>query len=334
MRRLAASMTYGYLPSPPLARKRPTSQIHSAPRLLQGIPRNTSMQTSETEQPTEAAKPISKPLRKPTERKLTLYSCMPAQGVLSQLDAGFIINPSDRTTLLTQWEKASREYNKQANGFRSFVSEEDIRPIETVSSAKKEALLKRIKVYPPYDSHSTQLCNVRIDKLVTPQLTINESRAEKRAKIKPNMSEEELFDVAFNSAGQPEPITRQILGMAPNGGAVLFTSYDEDIRLHHPPQFRNLPINEKDPESPSLESVCHPIGGGLPFASAFRVEVLPGSSRIILNNGIHRVFRLAGAGYEWCPMLVTDLLPLEFPDPFVELPRDFLLAQNSSGNYR
>jgi hypothetical protein len=134
----------------------------------------------------------------------------------------------------------------------------------------------------------------------------------------------------FESAGKPDPIVRQTLGMAPNGGALLFTSYDEDIRLHHPPKYRQLPVNERDSQSPSFENVCIPIGGGFPLASAIRVEIAPGITRLILSNGIHRVFGLAQAGYEWCPLVVSDIIPMEFPDPFVELPKDVLLPPTSN----
>jgi len=78
------------------------------------------------------------------------------------------------------------------------------------------------------------------------------------------------------------------------------------------------------------EGSVSPILGGLPFASAFRVQLGQGSNRLILNNGIHRVYALAGAGYEWCPLLVCDLIPMELPDPFVELPRDMLLNQSAN----
>ena len=46
---------------------------------------------------------------------------------------------------------------------------------------------------------------------------------------------------------------------------------------------------------------------------------------MILSNGIHRAYTLAKAEYEWCPLLVCDLKPLEIPEPFVDIPRDILL---------
>lgn len=89
-------------------------------------------------------------------------------------------------------------------------------------------------------------------------------------------------------------------------------------------------MNEKDTASPSFESVCLPVGGGQPFGVAYRIQIAPGISRLILGNGIHRVYSLAGAGYEWCPLLVCDLIPLELADPFVDMPKSILLDPNSN----
>jgi hypothetical protein len=228
------------------------------------------------------------------------------------------------------WEKASEAYNLGGNPFRSYSNSDDLRVVDGVNSGRLESILKRAKQYAPYDTHSTGIYNVRISKLVTPQLAINASRAAKRAKVRSGMSNDDLLEVSFQSAGKPEAITRQTLGLVPTGGAVMFTSYDEDIRMYHPPQYRQMPISEKDTLSPTYESVCFPVGGGLPFASAFRVQLEQGSSRLILSNGIHRVYALASAGYEWCPLLVCDLIPMEVPDPFVELPRDMLLSPNAN----
>jgi hypothetical protein len=263
--------------------------------------------------------------------KLTLFSVLPPQALLSNLESGFIAEPADKVVLQHLWEKANEAYKSIGHASRSFSDPGDFQPIENVDQSKIESMLNRIRLYAPYDSHPTNIYNVRIGKLVTPQLVINPLRAEKRSNItKDRMSPNELFDLSFESAGHPEIITRQTLGMAPNGGALLFTSYDEDIRLHHPPQYRQIPINKNDPQSPSFESVCMPVGGGMPFASALKVQIAPGTFRLILNNGIHRLYKLAEAGYEWCPLVVSELVPLEFPDPFVDIPRQIILDPNSN----
>ena len=264
-------------------------------------------------------------------RKLTLFAAAPAHILLSNFDAGFIAEPSDKATLLRMWGKASAAYNSRGDHLRSIIGKDDDQEYVGVEETKVGEMLSRVKQYAPYDSHETGIFNVRISKLVTPQIVINEARAKRRANVKPGLSDNELFDIAFNSAGNPEEITRQILGLNPAGGAVIFTSYDEDIRLHHPPEYRRIPINQGDELSPTLESVCFAVGGGSPFSVAFRIPLGPGSgTRLILANGIHRTYSLARAGYEFCPMIVCDLIPLEIQDPFADLPREILLSPTAN----
>src|SRR6267143_4827173 len=251
----------------------------------------------------------------PKKNKLTLFSVLPQPILLSQLDGGFIAEPKDRSSLQEIWKKANHAYGEIGVASRSFADPDDTQKIADTASGRITNTLKRVRLYAPYDSHPTEILNVRISKLVTPQISVTPSRAQRRAEIKQNMTTDELLTIMFESKGEPEPITRQILGITQNGGALIFTSYDEDIRLYNPPQFRRIPINEKDSRSPSLESVCHPIGGGLPYASAYRIPVSSGGgiNRLILSNGIHRVYALAKAGYEWCPIAVCDLSPIELP---------------------
>ncbi len=264
--------------------------------------------------------------------KLTLFSVLPQPILLSQLDGGFIAEPKDRAALQETWKKANHAYSETGVASRSFVNPDDTQKIDETATGRIANALKRIRLYPPYDSHPTEILNVRISKLVTPQISITPSRAQRRADVKQKMTIDELLTMMFESKGEPEPITRQILGIAPNAGALIFTSYDEDIRLHNPPQFRRIPINERDSRSPSLESVCHPIGGGLPYASAYRIPVVLGGAinRLVLSNGIHRVYALAKANYEWCPLAVCDLSPIEIPEQFVDLPREILLNPNQN----
>ena len=267
---------------------------------------------------------------RPTISKFTIAAVLPPQWLLAQFESGFVAKPSDKMALQALWEKANKVYKTSGPPSRSYLNVDDVKEVDDIPRSDIESALSRIRLYAPYDSHTTGIHNVRISKLVTPQIVVNLSRAEKRATLEQGMKTKELFPIMFESAGKPEPITKQTLGMAPNGGALMFTSYDEDIRLHHPPEYRSIAIKETDNRSPSLESVCLPVGGGLPFASANRIQIADNISRLILNNGIHRVYRLAQLGYEWCPLAVCDLVPLELPDPFVDLPKSVLLDPNSN----
>ncbi len=257
--------------------------------------------------------------------KLTLFAALPVQALLSQLESGFIAEPSERRELQRLWETTSKTFMAKSPT-RSSVDPADLRPIESADPGRIEVLLARIRTYPPYDLHPSSILDVNLSKLVTPQITVNLSRAMRRSHVRPGMTTSELVDLAFESAGSPEDIVRQTLGMSPNGGALMFTSYDEDIRLHHPPTMRPIAINERDSLGPSFESICFPVGGGLPFAAAMRVQIAPGTTRLILKNGIHRAYSLAAAGYDRVPLLVVDMSPLEVPDPFVDFPRDILMV--------
>ena len=257
--------------------------------------------------------------------KRSLFAFLPAQALLQQFDAGYIAHPTSKDELLEAWESARKELAKLGPSSRSFFTPADYRDLVGVPSDSVEELVRRLKSYSPFDSHPTAVRVVRVAKLVTPQLMVNMARLERRASLKRDLTDQELFGVSFEAGRNPEPVVRQTLGMAPNGGSLMFTSYDEDIRLHQPPMFRKLSISEKDRRSTELESICFPVGGGTPFAYAFKVELLPGVQRLILANGIHRAAAAALAGVEWLPLAVCDLTAMELPDQFVDTPKPMLL---------
>lgn len=259
--------------------------------------------------------------------KLSLHGILPAHNILSQFDAGLITAPSTKGDLLKAWTASSTAYAARLAAEGNLQSG-DVSPMPTSLAAKTTALLGQIRNYPPFDSHKTELAQVMVSRLVTPQLTVTLPRLQQRAPIGQATTQDELFRVMFEVGSSPQPVFRQTLGLAPNGGALLYTSYDEDVRLHHPPFFRRLPINDADPASPSHEAICLPVGGGLPFAYAFRVQVGPGIQRVILANGIHRVAAAAIAGIRSVPLILTDFAALEVPDPFVETPKQLLLDPN------
>jgi hypothetical protein len=263
-------------------------------------------------------------------KRITLYSVSPVQVLLFKFDLGLIAEPLDKSTLIEMWEKANKAYSKIGTSTRSHSDEKDVRSIKNVDESKIENLLARVKQYPTYNSHPTGIYYVRISKLVTPQLSINLEHARMRSNITKDLTADELFDVMFDSTSCSENITRQTLALGSSSGAMLFTSYDEDMRFYHPPSYRKIPLNEKDPKSQMVDSVCLELGGGYPFASAYRVQIGEGKTRLILNNGIHRVFKLAENGYDWCPLVVTDMAPADLPDSLVDLSKIMLLNPKSN----
>jgi hypothetical protein len=261
--------------------------------------------------------------------KITLYSVLPFQVLLSKFELGLIAEPSDKNALYKLWEKASQAYIGISTGSRSHLDDGDIRQIEDIPKSKKEAMTNRILLYPSFE-YRTNIFYVRISKIVTPQVVINLPRAQQWSKIKKGMSAEELCDLMLGVQGYSDGINQQTLAVRSNGGSMLFTSFNEDMRFHHLPIYQKFALNEKDPSGAMVDGVCFKIGGGVSFASAYRVQIGVGKTRIIVTNGIHRIFKLAEQGYEWCPLAVTDIAPSELPESLVQISKTTLLNPDSN----
>ena len=93
--------------------------------------------------------------------KLTLFAALPVQALLSQLESGFIAEPSDRRELQRLWERTSKAFTAKQPA-RSSLDAADLHPIEDADPAKLEALLARMKAYPPYDSHPSNIFDVKL----------------------------------------------------------------------------------------------------------------------------------------------------------------------------
>lgn len=243
---------------------------------------------------------------------------------MNAFDSGFIAEPSNRPALQQVWESTNRAYARLPGPARSFIRAEDIRPLDVKPELQRQTA-DRVRFYPPFDSHQPEIVAVRLAKLITPQLTVSLPRAARRASIPQGATDAELFKLAFSSSTGAEPIHRQLLAQVPNqGGATIFTSYDEDVRPHLP-VYRNLLLEERDPESQILPSLCIPVGGGIPYIMGYRVAIGPGMERIILGNGIHRAFSAAKAGCEWLPLALSRLEPIELGAQVGELPAPKIL---------
>src|SRR6267143_969145 len=129
----------------------------------------------------------------PKKNKLTLFSVLPQPILLSQLDGGFIAEPKDRSSLQEIWKKANHAYGEIGVASRSFADPDDTQKIADTASGRITNTLKRVRLYAPYDSLPTEILNDRISKLVTPQISVTPSRAQRRAEIKQNMTTDELL---------------------------------------------------------------------------------------------------------------------------------------------
>lgn len=163
---------------------------------------------------------------------------------------------------------------------------------------------------------------VEVDKLVAPQRTVNLDYADKLLSSyseSPTMAD--LLDICVSPRREMDPI--QHLEVAPN--THVFSSPNSDIRFLG-----------AFPKHLSAEDLGYAETGGLPAAAVIAfvgyggapVNVLRAGSRVVLNNGFHRVYALRKLGVAHIPVVVQHVRnpELEFPPQVVGLPREYLLG--------
>lgn len=163
---------------------------------------------------------------------------------------------------------------------------------------------------------------VEIDKLIAPQRTVNLDYVERllgRYPKEPALTD--LLEICLSPKREMDPI--QHLEIAPN--THVFSSPNSDIR------FLGAFVKEITPED-----LRHAVGGGLPAAAIIAfigyggapVNALRAGSRVVLNNGFHRVYALRSLGVSQVPVVMLHLNnpALEFPPQVSGLPKEYLLG--------
>ena len=263
------------------------------------------------------------------ERKLTLFSVLPAAAVLNAFDNGSIAEPPTREEVLALWRSTSAAYSKAGPGSRSILEPKDAPIFSDVPASQIETTLAKARAYPPYETHETAIGWVELSKLVTPQIIVNPVRAGMDPRLEKTASPEELFAVMFNSPPSDRPIHRSIVQRTQTGGTAQFVSTNEDIRPHSP-VFREISIYDRDPAGEPLPAICLPVGPGFSFASALAIGLQPGKFRLVVSNGIHRLYSIAKAGFTHAPILICPVTSVELPEPFVQISKAILLDPNQN----
>lgn len=163
---------------------------------------------------------------------------------------------------------------------------------------------------------------VEIDKLVAPQRTVNLDYVNRLvAKYPKDPTMDELLDICVCPTREMEPI--QHLEVAPN--THVFSSPNSDIR------FLGAFVKKL-----AREDLEHAVFGGLPAAAVISfvgyggapINALLCGSRVVLNNGFHRVYALRSMGILQIPVVIQHVSnpQLEFPPQVAGLPREYLLG--------
>jgi hypothetical protein len=168
-----------------------------------------------------------------------------------------------------------------------------------------------------------QIALAEVGKIVFPQRAVNQEYAAQLARSFPASPDlDALLRICVAARADMAPI--QHLEVAPN--THVFTSPNTDLRflgafVKESVGAEDIPLVEAG--GLPAAAVAGFVGYGSPIVSAFRV-----GSRLILNNGHHRVYALVKLGVTTIPMLILDVSnPLaELPPAIAGVPRELCLV--------
>lgn len=167
----------------------------------------------------------------------------------------------------------------------------------------------------------TSFALMEIDRIVAPQRTVNLDYVDRLLASYPKSpTMADLVDICVSPKRKMDPI--QHLEVAPN--AHVFSSPNSDIR------FLGAFVKHL-----TAEDLDYAVSGGLPATAviafvgygAAPVNVLQAGSRVILNNGFHRIYALRSLGLREVPVVLQQVrnVELEFPPIVAGLPKEYLL---------
>jgi hypothetical protein len=251
--------------------------------------------------------------------KTALYCVSPIASTVGQFDAGYLGLPETREACRDLWREKSSRYRLRRNPARSILGVNDLRAVRPDGLHQAQHLLERLRTYPDIELRNTQFYNVPLRKLITPQLTVTDSRVEAHVRrISPTASEAEKIEFVSGRGPRGDLFDHQMLAV-PLGGANQFTTEHEDVRIYLPPRLVTIPVNDRDPDGGSVQALAFPVAEGLPVIHAYKFRIEGGGERLVLANGVHRVVGAIRSGIDFLPIPVCDVELGDLPEPFVEL---------------
>ncbi len=163
---------------------------------------------------------------------------------------------------------------------------------------------------------------IEIDKLIAPQRAVNLDFVDRLLASYPSSpTAEELLNICVSPKRTMDPIQHLEIG----ANTHVFSSPNSDIRF--------LGAFVKPLKADDLR---YAVSGGVPAAAIITfvgyggapVNVFRAGSRLILNNGFHRVYALRTRGVTEIPVVLQEVRnpQLEFPPNVAGIPKEYLLG--------
>jgi hypothetical protein len=242
--------------------------------------------------------------------------------------------------LMTEWRAKSELYQSLPRE-QLGVLNSDLLPLRMSPpiGEKVEALLSSYRVYLP---NTYDLALVPISRLVTPQRYIHPEYARSSFDgATTTLTDDENARYCIGMPVRDAKIDASFLG-CPKGETAeefnfLYQFSSEDQNIRYIPSMPLKPLQDLDIADGSaakygVKAVTVSVGPGLPFVHVLKVQVgLDGIARkpvyrLVISNGVHRIFRLAELGNTHVAAMVQTMDWQELPRTFVETPRDSLLG--------
>jgi len=222
-------------------------------------------------------------------------------------------SPADRDRLpaiVAAWDALRPKVSALAASEAGLPDTITIEPLSESARAFAAATLADPLVARTFGAWRHEIAMAEVDKIVFPQRAVNEEYAGQLARtFPPSPDLDALLQICVAARADMAPI--QHLEVAPN--THVFSSPNTDLRflgafLKESVGAEDIPLVEAG--GLPAAAVAGFVGYGSPVINAFRV-----GTRLILNNGHHRLYMLRKLGVTIIPMLILDV-----PNPLAELP--------------
>ncbi len=206
--------------------------------------------------------------------------------------------------ILKKWQSVQQKVNTTLQNEAGLADNISIQAIPSEHNSLIKSIAENQIFQKTFSSFETVFAIVEIDKLIVKQRTINEDFVKKLQKsypAKPTFNE--LIDICLSPNRDMEPI--QHLELPAQTPVHVFSSPNIDLR------FLGSAIKKLTPDDLQYAQ------GGLPAAAIITfvgyggatVNAYQAGKRLILNNGMHRVYTLRSMGVTYIPIAIQKVDP-------------------------
>ncbi len=235
-----------------------------------------------------------------TEIELWLIGQPPLHRYLDYVEENVVAGAAlSRPDVVDVWRTANDHYATLEVSEGGFPDQSELRDCAPSLTPRVAAIKRDARYRRAFDTVPTRVAVVELDRLIVSQPHINLAHvARLKTQLRPDLSEEEVFEFCFPINQSPPPVHARRIG----SHRYLFWSPSSDFR------FQEAALVE--PEAGFSKNALGPIGGVLGISVGFGPNFLSAiqfERRLILDNGHHRAYALRELGFTHAPCIVETV---------------------------